>query len=131
LIVLGIWSLLLFGFSLLLACNAWRFYVFTLPFIITSGALVGLAATGIIVHRTRTAMFWIAIPLHGLLFLPFYFAMSRWPGGDDGPGLAWMVFVGGGSCIAGALAIILTVIGIVLTARKIKETEPTDALDKK
>jgi len=79
--------------------------------------------TGLVAKPARVDLFWIVIPLHGLLFLPFHFAITRWPGGDDGPGMAWMLFVGGGSCIAGALALVLAVIGVVITVRRRKEPE--------
>jgi len=38
--------------------------------------------------------------LFRLLPITAIFPMFLWPGGDDGPGMAWMLFVGGGSLFA-------------------------------
>ena len=121
LIIIGIWSGVLFAVSSFMSLGSlWvgSFYPFTLPFVVQAAVLVMLCAAGLAAKRAIVPLFWITIPLHGLLFLPFYFAITHWPGGDDCPGLAWLFFVGGGSCIAGILAIVFAVIGIVTTVRK-------------
>lgn len=123
LIIIGIWSLCLFLLSLLIvgafgSLYDGSFYPFTLPFIVLAGTCVAVAVAGLVGKRIRSTMFWIAAPMHGLLFLPFQFAISRWPGGDDGPGMAWLLFVGGGSCIAGVLSLVLIVIAIIMTVQK-------------
>lgn len=130
LIIIGIWSAVLLFLSLVItgvfgSLYAGSFYPFTLPFIIATGVLVALTVTGVSAKRARARLFWIAVPLHGLLFLPFYYANSRWPGGDDGPGLAWLFFIGGGSYIAGLVALIIAVIAAVISIRKKMETELT------
>jgi hypothetical protein len=119
LIIIGIWSTVLLFMSLFIISE--RFYPFTLPFIISTAVLVALSITGLVAKRARVILFWIVIPLHGFLFLPFYFGMTRWPGWDDGPGLGWLFFVGGGSCIAGALAVVLAITGVVITVRRRKK----------
>ena len=80
---------------------------------------------GIISQRFRGILFWISIPLHGLLYLPYNFAISRWPGGDDGPGMAWLLFVGGGAIIAGVIASVIVIIEIIRKTRR-KQTEPVN-----
>ena len=129
LIIVGIWSLVLLFISLAIVgalgtLYDGSFYPFTLPFIVWAGLCAILSIIGLVTTRTRSAVFWVVTPLHGLLFLPFRFAIKRWPGGDDGPGMAWAFFVGGGSCIAGLLALVLILMGIILIVRKAKETEP-------
>jgi hypothetical protein len=107
----GAWSFILFAASLFITLNANQFYVFTLPFIVISGSIVVLAFVASQSTRLRPALYWIAISLHWLLFAPFFFALNRWPGGDDGPGLAWLLFIGSGSFIAILLALIFTIKG--------------------
>jgi hypothetical protein len=129
LIIAGIWSAVLLFLSLAITgafgpLYSGSFYPFTLPFIISTAVLVALVIAGLIIKRARAVLFWIVIPLHGLLFLPFHFAITRWPGGDDGPGMAWLCLVGGGSCIAGVLAPVLAITGVVITVRRRKGTEP-------
>ena len=129
LIVVGIWSAILLFISLAIVgalgpLYDGSFYPFTLPFIVWAGLCTILSIMGLVIKRARSTVFWVVIPLHGLLFLPFRFAIKRWPGGDDGPGMAWAFFVGGGSCIAGLLALVFILIRIFLIAGKAKESEP-------
>lgn len=123
LIIAGLWSAVLLLLSLAIISE--RYYPFTLPFIISTAVLVALAIAGLVAKRARVVLFWIVIPLHGLLFLPFYFAITRWPGWDDGPGLGWLFYVGGGSCIAGALAVVLSIAGVVITV--LRRTPPNNS----
>lgn len=129
LIIVGIWSGVLLFISLAIVgalgpLYDGSFYPFTLPFIVLVGICTTLSIIGLVAQRARSAVFWVVTPLHGILFLPFRFAMKRWPGGNDGPGMAWLFLLGGGSCIAGLLALVLIVIGIIIIAGKAKETEP-------
>jgi hypothetical protein len=121
--IVGVWSASLLFLSLAIsghlgALYAGSSYTFTLPFIISVATLLLLSIMGLAESRARTALFWVVVPLHGLLYLPFNFAASRWPGGDDGPGLAWIMLVGGGSCIAAVLSLILIVVEIVSKNRE-------------
>jgi hypothetical protein len=100
------WSFVLFATSLLIALNSEYFYLFTLPFIIDSALIVILAITAGLFDRFAKPLFWTVLCLHGLLFLPFFFAHNRWPGGDDGPGLAWLMLIGSGSFVALILAFV-------------------------
>ena len=120
LIMVAVWSMILLLLSLMIVgafgpVYSGSFYSFTLPFIFMAGLSFAMAITGIRLKGVTCMMFWITIPLHGALFFPFYFAISRWPGGDDGPGMAWLIVIGGGSCIAALLAAILIILGIVAT----------------
>jgi len=130
LIIVGIWSAVLLFLSLIVtgafgSIYSGRFYTFTLPFIIAAAVLLLLALIGLVAKPARVVLFWIVIPLHGLLILPFHFAVTRWPGSDDSPGMAWLCLIGGGSCIAAVMAMVLAIIGIVITLRKKRKNEPT------
>lgn len=127
LIVVGIWSLCLFAVSLLIVgafgpLYAGSFYPATLLFIIPAGICVIVATVGLAARNARPAAFWLGTSLHGLLFLGFRFAMNRWPGGDDGPGLAWLFVVGAGSSLASFVAVVFIVAGFLAAAMKGKST---------
>ena len=98
LIVAG-WSVCLFLASLTVVgafgFYAGSFYWFTIPFIAASGMCTATAIVGLCWRARRRVVFWVAAPWHALLILPFAFAMAQWPGGDDGPGMAWMLLIGG------------------------------------
>jgi hypothetical protein len=123
LIIVGIWSALLLLLSLT-ATGAFGFlyegsyYTFTLPFIVATALVLSLAVSGLVATRIRSSMFWFVTPLFGLLYFPYQYAVAQWPGGDDGPGMFWLLFVGRGSQIAGILAIVIIVTGIVIRIRK-------------
>jgi hypothetical protein len=128
LILVGIWSLCLLLLSLLVVgafnpFHAHSFYAFTWPFIILAALCVIFAIVGLAAKQVRPTAFWLSTPLHGLLCLPYRFAMSQWPGGDDGAGMAWMCLVGWGSYIASLLAIILIAI-VLMAGRKKSRAEP-------
>jgi hypothetical protein len=116
-LLIGVWSAVLLFLSLTIIgafepLYSGSFYPFTLPFIVMAGVVSALAFTGVVVTRIRTALFWPTLVLHGLLFLPFWFAYARWPGGDDGPGMAWGLVIGIGSRIAALLALALATLRV-------------------
>jgi hypothetical protein len=117
--------LLLVG--LLCVAASQRFYPATIPFLTAAATCVFLAVRGVRVPDKAPLMFWIITPLHGLLFFPFWFAMSRWPGGDDGPGMIWLTIVGGGSCIAGVTSLVFVIIG-TLSHGKAKREMKTEQM---
>ena len=92
-------------------------YPFVLPFILAAGLAATVAATGLACRSIRVVAFWVAVPIQALLFLPFRFAMTRWPGGDDGRGMAWMILIGGGAILAAILSTILILIAVPLMIR--------------
>jgi hypothetical protein len=123
LILVGIWSLCLLLLSLFVVgafdpLHARSFYAFTLPFIILAALCVVIAVVGFVAKRARAVAFWVSAPLHGVLVLPYRFAMSQWPGGDDGAGMAWMYLVGWGSYVASLLAVILIAIVLMTKGKK-------------
>lgn len=77
-----------------------NFYWFTVPFIAASGSCAVAAVVGLCWRARRSAVFWIVGPCHTALLVPFLFAMVQWPGGDDGPGMAWLFLIGAGSVVA-------------------------------
>jgi hypothetical protein len=130
LVIVGVWSTILLLLSLMIVgalgpIYDGSFYPFTLPFIVLAGVCILPPISGLVAKKARPLMFWISIPLHGLLILPFRYALKRWPGGDDGPGLAWGFIIGGGSCVACLIALALLTVGIRLVLQKPKETEPS------
>jgi len=128
LVIVGVWSVILLLLALTITgafgdVYAGSFYSFTLPFIIMAATLAVLALAGLLLRPVRGVIFWLAIPLHGFLFVPFLCAIVRWPGGDDGPGMAWLLFVGGGSCIAAISSLVLTVREIIVSVRTTEKAE--------
>jgi hypothetical protein len=113
LIVIGGWSACLCLASLIVVgafgFYAGRFYWFTSPFIVASGLCAATAIWGVSSRSQRSAVFWIVAPWQALLFPAFAFAMAQWPGGDDGPGMAWLLPVGGGSALASVLSFALMI----------------------
>lgn len=83
----------------------------------------GIGLTGLLVRR-HWFLFLVASSA-GLasLWLPWSYAMSGWPGGDDGGGLAWL-FLGGGACVFNSLAG-LTTLGLGLWVRRKAHRPPT------
>ncbi len=113
LIIQGALAAFLLLVGLLCVAAAQRFYPATLPFLIAATVCVVLAIIGISLPGKRALMFWGLTLLHGSLFFPFWLAMTHWPGGDDGPGMMWMILVGGGACLAGALAVVFLIVGLI------------------
>lgn len=73
------------------------FYWFTLPHLI----LLLLTLIAVIIQakrRTYDAFIFSAICLECLL-LTWFFAVGMWRGGEDGPAMAWIFFLGGASLL--------------------------------
>lgn len=104
LIFITIWSLLLFMLSLIISgvfpFYPADFYRFTAPFMITSFICFVLGFCGLLIKTKRRFLFIISLITFGLLILPHLYAILQWPGDDDGPGMAWALFIGGGSLFA-------------------------------
>ncbi|MBW4057041.1 MAG: hypothetical protein HIU83_16940 [Proteobacteria bacterium] len=105
--------------------------------------LLGLTISGVIPILYQGSLYWFAIPflihaascsflsfqchfnptadlvkkknkLFVLLPVSAIFPMLLWPGGDDGPGMAWMFGVGGVSIVSVAVGILTSYLGKVL-----------------
>jgi hypothetical protein len=104
LIFIAIGSLLLFTLSLIITgvfpFYPADFYAFTVPFMIVSFGSFLLALIGILIRKAQKFFFITSLILFALLVAPYAYAISQWPGGDDGPGMAWTIFVGGGAFLA-------------------------------
>ena len=129
LVIVAAWSTVLLLVSLMIVGTfaplyEGHFYPFTKPFIFSSGFIVVLAIWGIAQQEARKVIFWSAVTLQGLLYLPYRYAINRWPGGDDGPGMAWVFLVGGGSYIAALIAVVVIIIAL---RGKRKMTEQSDS----
>jgi len=128
LIIIAFWSLRLFLLSLLIvgvfpSLYAGSFYLFTLPFIISSAFCFVLASIALGISKIRPIVFWVVTILHGLLYFPYRLAITRWPGGDDGPGMAWFFILGEGSCVAAVVSIILILCVAVSIVVKYKKRQ--------
>jgi len=114
LVVIAGWSacLLLAGLTVVGAFGfyAGSFYWFTVPFLVAAGLCAAGATAGLWSRHLRARLFRIVAPCHALLILPCALGMALWPGGDDGPGMAWTVLIGGGSIVALVLAVSLAVV---------------------
>ena len=102
LIFTAIWSVFLLLIGLTVAgvfpFYAGSYYWFTLPFLFHAAACSFLSIKCQI-HPSaglRKIIIWVV----RLFPLSWLFAMVQWPGGDDGPGMAWMYFVGGTSILS-------------------------------
>jgi len=70
-------------------------YHSTYPFLALSGIAVLLPMAGLLVKRYRRQYLFATLGLHLILWVPCLYPMGEWPGGDDGPGMAWFWFLGG------------------------------------
>lgn len=100
-------------------------YAFTYPFLSASLISVLVSGPGLYFKRWRSPTFVVSTILLAFLFIPASYALRCWPGGDDGPGMAWILFIVFGSRIAAILSIALLIGSIVLALVKRKQkTEP-------
>jgi hypothetical protein len=73
-----------------------RFYWGTVPLLtqLFAAALAGVLARLGPRPRRAGAMLGVSAALLGTSWISWWFAASMWPGGNDGPGLAWVMLVG-------------------------------------
>ena len=81
----------------LTAHNAVKFYSETLYILIQAAAGTAFAGIGVLGLDNRKASLVVSSLTLALLFIPWCYALSIWPGGDDGGAFAWF-FIGGGAC---------------------------------
>ncbi len=115
-------SLVLLGLALYISSINGRygegFYYFTIPFIIHVIFGVFLA---IFVYNKKNSKNVLKISIfYSSYFITAVYAILQWPGGDDGPGLAWFYGVVGGSLITMFFGIIFIIYSIVLIKQKIR-----------
>jgi hypothetical protein len=82
---------------------AGSFYWFTIPHLVLlplSAAVVALDAL-----RRKRATFIAALICLSCLLPTWFFAGSQWPGGDDGPGMAWVYGIGLASLLSTAIGL--------------------------
>jgi hypothetical protein len=82
---------------------AGSFYWFTIPHLVLlplSAAVVVLDAV-----RRKRATFLAALICLSCLLPTWLFAGSQWPGGDDGPGMAWVYGIGLASLLSTAIGL--------------------------
>jgi len=103
LVALGLLIHLIFAGNLMI--NNGDFYIFTLPhFLLLIGGITTLVFN---FFQRKTLLIWVAIIQILLLLASWYWAMHHWPGGNDGPGLAWYFLIGGASLISAILGTLL------------------------
>ena len=101
--IIAVWSLVLLFLALeitgLLPPYSGSHYWFTLPFIANVAVTFVLGLIAAMREKSRSN-YYLAPAL--FLFVPvtWYFALARWPGGDDGPGMGWYFSLGLGMLIA-------------------------------
>jgi hypothetical protein len=103
--------------------NALAFYPTTIPVMVQAGAAAGVALLGLLLpwRPARLACIVLSSLAMGLLFAPALYALSGWPGGDDGGAFGWM-FIVGGACVASFfVALITLILGIVFSAARKKQ----------
>ena len=66
---------------------------FVTPHVVLSGSLA-FAVVFALFSRTATTALSIVTTLHAILAATYEWAMLQWPGGDDGGGMAWQLFIG-------------------------------------
>ena len=66
----------------------------TYPFFVLSGIAVLLPMAGLMAKRYRRQYLLATFALHLLLWAPCLYPIGEWPGGDDGPGMAWFWLLG-------------------------------------
>jgi hypothetical protein len=83
------------GFDWLVAYGG-SFYLFTVPYLVQMALCFVASGIAVIWHvrlPSRTILVAVAVLLAAAP-LSWHFAISRWPGGDDGPGMAWYIYIG-------------------------------------
>ena len=116
LFLLGINAFLSFQITGILPGYSGSFYWFTVPHL-----LLVIACCLIVYIDYKLGATWsLTLAWIFILVLPvtYWFAISRWPGGDDGPGLAWALLVGGVSLVSVLVGIPLLFLGHKLKIRR-------------
>ena len=106
-IVAGLSAIMLWRSWSLATGNALEFYPVTFLYMGWAACAFLVAAVGMLIHKGSNVMFVVSNIILGLLFIPARFVSNRWPGGDDGGGMAWLFYVIGGSAICSLVAFIL------------------------
>lgn len=106
--VLGIW---VGGITDIYYAHGYWGYWFVWPYLVVSLTVTLAATLGLFWPAGRREALYLAMFACILAPLLAVFAVTRWPGGDDGPGMAWMFFVIPASGLAGFLG------GLALDAR--------------
>jgi len=80
-------------------------YGFVWPAIFLSAACAVAGVVGALLGRAREYGFWAAAVFAVASFWAACHANARWPGGDDGPGIGWVVTVIPASFVAALLGV--------------------------
>lgn len=97
--------------------GALQFYPATIPTLVQAGLGGLIALAGLTFVRKRFVCLFISSAALGLLGLPAFYAMSQWPGGDDGGGMGWLFIVGGGCAVSLVVALVTVGLGILELGR--------------
>lgn len=87
------------------------FYMFTLPYIFQVSIVVILSLISLFIGKNKFITYSCLI-LFSTLIIPSTYALSIWPAGDDGPGLAWSFAIDGSSYLTTLFGIVLVVFSI-------------------
>jgi hypothetical protein len=120
-------SVVMFGLSIHRATGegcAAHFYPATIPTMVQAGLGAIAAIVGLGVSRLRFLCLAVSSAALGLLGFPAFYAMLRWPGGDDGGGLGWLFIVGGGCFASFVIAGMTMLIGLGYRGRITQPPSP-------
>ena len=98
------------------------FYPFTLPAIAIALFCFASSAAGLADAGRRERWFWSVVAVGPFMTVAHGYALYRWPGGDDGPGMFWGLFVGAGSALMSTASACLLVWGWVAKVRSRRDT---------
>jgi len=92
-------------------------YWFVWPYIALAVSCALAAAAGLRWAAVQRRAIWVAESSCFLLPFASWFAILRWPGGDDGPGMGWLLVVIPASIAAFAIALVIAVVFMVHKSR--------------
>lgn len=103
--------------------NALAFYPETIAVMVQAGVAGALALVGLVSSRRQLLFLALSSAILGLLFLPWYYGGTGFPGGNDGGGMGWLILGGGGCLLSFVYAIIAVLLGCILR-KQVPRSEP-------
>ena len=100
--------------------NALEFYPSTRYVMYQAGGAAAVGLIGLLIRFIRFPALVVSSAALAVLFIPWYYASTQWPGGDDGGAFGWFIF-GGAACLmslavglgTGITALVLGVLSLV------------------
>jgi hypothetical protein len=98
------------------------FYPFTLPTVFVAAFCFLLSALALAKVVARRISFWLVVSVGSSAFIMSRYAMAFWPGGDDGPGMLWLLLVGFGSALLSLSSIVMFILGAAISYKTRNDT---------